>query len=175
MRGAGAVLWSEPDQDGRRECLAQLAVATPRLRNSMLGEAAGMAYGILLVASVVGSPGPMSILGDNLPVVRLGACNARMRADGVWREVEDALMLVAGRRWPTRWHAVRRHLNRDADALATLGVLAALRSIEAVSGPDEVWLWCDAEAFGRRGWHIPTVLTRRPDAVAHAAGRPCAI
>ena len=83
---------------------------------------AGLAYGVLLLASACGSPGLLSILGDNLPVVRLGACNARVRTDDVWAEVEDAIMILAGRRWRTRWHAVRRHLNGAADALATDGL-----------------------------------------------------
>ena len=138
----------------------------------MLSEAAGLAYGIFLVASACGNPGPISILGDNLPVVRLGACNARVRPDNVWREVDDALMLIASRRWQVTWHAVRRHLNRAADALATFGVLAALRRLEAGIGQDAVWLWCDTEAFRHRGWLEPQAFALRPDAVVYRATRP---
>ena len=65
----------------------------------------------------------LTIMGDRLPVSRLGVTNARVRTDAVWFEVEDALMDLAIRRWPIRLWAVRRHLNKAADALATLGVL----------------------------------------------------
>ena len=138
----------------------------------MLAEGAGLAYGLLLVAGACGSPGPLGVMGDNLPIVRLGACNSRIRTDAVWAEVEDALMLIASRRWQPRWLAVRRHLNRAADALATCGVFEALRSLDAGGGPDQVWLWCDSAAFRRRGWRVPAAIIGRPATAVHAATRP---
>ena len=121
VAGAGIALWSEANRHGQRACIAQLIVSAPRLRSSMLAEGAGLAYGVLFLAAACGCPGPLSILGDNLPIVRLGACNARLRSDAVWSELEDALMLLARRRWKPRWHAVRRHSNHAADAFATQG------------------------------------------------------
>ena len=81
-------------------------------------------------------------------------------------------MLIASRRWQPRWLAVRRHFNRSADALATCGVLEALRSLDARVGPDQVWLWCDSVAFRRRGWRIPAAIMGRFATAVHAAIRP---
>ena len=113
-------MWDEPDQDGNRTCLMQISVALPRLPRSMSGEGAGLAYGALLVEAVIKEMTLLGILGDNLPVVRLGAANGRIRTDRVWIEVEDALLALARRRWPLHWFAVRRHLNKEADRAAAI-------------------------------------------------------
>ena len=162
IAGAGAAIWDEAGVDGRRRCLAQLIISTPRLRSSMLAEAAGLAYGILFLASACGWPGQMGILGDNLPIVRLAAGNAKLRSNPVWREVEEALMIVARRRWRPDYHAVRRHLNKAADALATLGVFKALELWSEGQNDDEIMLWCDEIAFRQRGWAVPTAFPGRP-------------
>ena len=70
-------------------------ISTPRLRNSMLAEAAGLAYGLLFLASACGCPGPIDILEDNLPVIRLAACNGKLRSDPAWIEIEEALSRLA--------------------------------------------------------------------------------
>ena len=164
VAGAGAAIWSEADAEGRRECLAQMTISAPRLRSSMLAEAAGLAYGVLTLAHVCNHPGPIAILGDNLPIIQLGACNSRLRNDPVWAEVEDALMLLARRLWKPQWHAVRRHLNRAADALATMGVIDALRRLDTGCSTqhEEILIWHDVEAFRRRGWRTPTTVFHRP-------------
>ena len=113
-------------------------------------------------------------MGDNLPIIRIAACNARLRSDATWAELEDALMTLAQRRWRPRWHAVRRHLNRAADALATQGVYDALRRIESQDMRDMVSIWCDEEAFLRRGWIIPEAIVGRPGATVVHAARPLA-
>ena len=150
---AGAAIWSEADANGRRECLAQMTISAPRLRSSMLAGATGLAYGVLVLAHACNHPGPIAILGDNLPIIRLGACNSRLRSDPVWPEVEDALLLLARRQWRPQWHAVRRHFNQAADALATMGVIDALRRLESNPGPhrEEILLWHHEDAFRRRG------------------------
>ena len=162
IAGAGAVIWEEADANGRRRCLAQLVIAAPRLRSSMLAEAAGLAYGILFLASACGWRGRIGILGDNLPIMRLAAGNAKLRSDPVWREVEEALMIIARRRWRPDYHAVRRHLNKAADALATLGVFKALELESKGHNGDEIRLWCDMIAFRQRCWTVPTALPGRP-------------
>ena len=174
VAGAGAAIWSETDAEGHRECLAQITISAPRLRSSMLAEAAGLAYGVLTLAQVCSHPGPIAILGDNLPIIQLGACNSRLRSDPVWAEVEDALMLLARRQWKPQWHAVRRHLNRAADALATMGVIDALRRLDTSSSPqhEEILIWHDEEAFRRRGWSAPTTVFRRPCATVTLCNTP---
>ena len=172
--GAGAIVWSEADENGRRRCLLQMAISAPRLRSSMLAEAAGLAYGVLTLAHACGHPGPLSILGDNLPIIRAGACNSRLRSDPVWAEMEEAVMLLARRQWRPRWHAVRRHLNAAADVLATRGVLDALRrlSSEDPSFCEEILLWYDREEFQRRGWRPPTSVHQRPNTTLRLCNRP---
>ena len=86
LAGAGAAIWSEADVEGRRECLEQMTISAPRLRSSMLAEATGLAYGVLVLAHACNHPGSIAILGDNLPIIRLGACNSRLRSDPVWAE-----------------------------------------------------------------------------------------
>ena len=140
----------------------------------MLSEAAGLAYGVLALAHACGHPGPLSILGDNLPIIRAGACNSRLRSDPVWAEMEDAVMLLARRQWRPRWHAVRRHLNGAADALATRGVYEALRQLQASPSAhsDEILLWYDREEFQRRGWSPPTSAYGRPGTTINLCSRP---
>ena len=172
--GAGAIVWSEADENGRRRCLLQMTISAPRLRSSMLAEAAGLAYGVLTLAHACGHPGPLSILGDNLPVIRAGACNSRLRSDPVWAEIEEAVMLLARRQWRPQWHAVRRHLNGAADALATRGVLDTLRrlSTEDPSTREEILVWYDHEEFQRRGWRPPTGVHGRPSTALSLCSRP---
>ena len=101
-------------------------------------------------------------MGDNLPLIRLGAGNARLRADRVWHEVEAALLHTAAQRWQISWAAVRRYYNGASDALATLGVNAALRRFRDSDLTDVVRLWVDAAAFDQRHWSIPTQLLLHP-------------
>ena len=153
VAGAGALLWSEPDIDGRRRLLARACVAAPAFRNSMLAEAVGLATGISLIRCFMGFPRPVTVLGDNLPLLRLAAATGRLRPDGMWAVVEAALMYVAAHGWSVDWVAVRRHRNCAADAAATHGVRDALRA--GVSSPIVARVWLSAEGTSR-GWVLPT-------------------
>ena len=155
VAGAGALLWSEPDVDGRRRLLARAWVAAPAFRNSMLAEAVGLATGISLIRCFLGFPRPITVLGDNLPLLRLAAATGRLRTDGIWAVVEAALMYVAAHGWNVDWVAVRRHRNCAADAAATDGVRDALRA--GVSSPTVARVWLSAEGASR-GWVLPTRL-----------------
>ena len=163
VAGGGAAIWSEADHNGGRTCIAQVVISTPRLRSSMLAESTGLAHAISYLAGACGCPGPISVLGDNFPLVRMAACNARLRSDPCWIEVEGALMLLAGRRWRPQWHAVRRHLNKAADALATQGVFDSLRRFVVGDATDTVFAWCDEEHFAQRGLSVPTSILGKPD------------
>ena len=152
----------------------QISAALPRLTDSMAGEGAGLAYGALLAGAVIADNTDLGILGDNLPVIRLGAANGRIRTDRVWVEVEDALLTLARRRLPLHWYAVRRHLNKAADALATEGVFVGLRMKAEGQSDDTVIFWCNENEFRERSWIIPERIPCRPDAQLLRANRPIA-
>ena len=164
VAGAGVPVWSEPDSQGRRRCIAELAISLPRLRSSMLAEAAGLAYGLLSFAELTTGTylGQINVHGDNLAVIRVAAGNARTRSDRTWTEMEHALMLVAREQWSEQYHAVRRHLNGKADALATTGVGLAIRKLLTQDLNDYVRIWCDHDELKKRGWARPRSLTYRP-------------
>ena len=82
-------------------------------------------------------------------------------------------MLIARRRWKPEHHAVSRHLNKAADALATRGVFDALKRFHDGSGDDEIRAWCDKFAFEQRGWSIPTSILNRPNARLTFNEWPC--
>jgi len=167
VAGGGAALWSEPDARGVRDCLAQIVVAAPALRHSMVAEGVGLAAGVALVEEVVGHPGRLTILGDNLPLIRLGACNARMRADVVWQTVERPLMHLAGMRWDCSWRGVRRVYNTTADGLATRGVHTAVAMFSDGDYGREAWVWVSPSAAAGRGWQTPTALRLLAGTVLH--------
>ena len=152
----------------------QISAALPRLTDSMAGGGAGLAYGALLAEAVITNNTDLGILGDNLPVIRLGAANGRVRTDRVWVEVEDALLTLARRRWPLHWYAVRRHLNKAADSLATEGVFVGLRMRAEGRNNDTILLWCNENAFRERNWTIPENIPCRPETQILRANRPIA-
>ena len=125
--GAGASLWTTPDAAGHRRCIMQLPSGLPLLRVSFCGEAAGLAFGLRGVLAACPAHLWLNVMGDNLPIVRLGAATGTIRTDGVWAALEDPLMDLCYRRWLVAWAAVRREHNLAADDLATAGVLTALR------------------------------------------------
>ena len=113
------------------------------------------------------------MLGDNLSIIRLAAFNGKLRSDPIWVEVEEAILLIVWRRWKPEYHAVRRHLNKAADALATRGVFRALEQFFEGDGQDEVEVWCDDAAFRQRGWTKPVAIPGRPGARLTLSDRPC--
>eukprot|EP00969_Alexandrium_andersonii_P111880 4941419-Alexandrium_andersonii.AAC.1 len=64
-------------------------------------------------------------VGDNLGVVRFGAAHARLRRQAMMRPLCDPLGTAAWRGVRLEWQTVRRHLNEEADRLATLAVYRA--------------------------------------------------
>ena len=126
----------------------------------MLGEGAGLGYGLRALLAAVPDHLEITILGDNLPVIRLGAATGSLRTDGVWAETEGPLMETAYRRWRLRWTAVRRQFNMGADALATEAVMVALRHRRALQpqappAGDEILLWWGPAAFRALGFRAP--------------------
>eukprot|EP00974_Lingulodinium_polyedra_P080739 7823326-Lingulodinium_polyedra.AAC.1 len=72
-------------------------------------------------------PGPITVVGDNLGVVRYCAATAGSQNTELHNILDDPLTTAActGRR--LHWMAVRRHYNKAADALATAGCSRAAR------------------------------------------------
>ena len=124
--GVGAAIWGLPNDRGLRPCLAQATAAIPTLEDSMSAEAAGLRLGIALASKLLPRSSLIGIVGDNLPVMRLGAGNGRIRTPGIWEIVEAPLLYMANRALPCQWTAVRRQYNKTADALATIGTHMAV-------------------------------------------------
>ena len=62
------------------------------------------------------------ISGDNLAVVRYGAGLGRLRREAMFSRLDGRIGALLSRGWQLTWRAVRRRLNRAADARATGGV-----------------------------------------------------
>ena len=83
-------------------------------------------------------------MGDNLAVIRYGAATASLRARVQQAVMEVALADTYLLGWQLDWQAVRRHLNTEADALATQGI--HLAAAEADQGRQALVAHCDARA-----------------------------
>ena len=75
--------------------------------------------------SLCSPPHARHVVGDNLAVVRYGAGTARLRRPELQAHLEGALGRALAAGWCLQWCAVRRRLNRAADALALEGRLWA--------------------------------------------------
>ena len=124
--GAGAIVWGPADQRGRRDMLAQISLAEPRESSSLIAEALGLRVGMSLAHRVIGRPTSLEIVGDNLPVLRMCAGNAKVRTPEVWELLEGPIMEADMRGWRCEWIAVRRCFNAAADGVATHGTLRSV-------------------------------------------------
>ena len=70
------------------------------------------------------------IIGDNLGVVRYGAEKGHLRRPEMHRPMAGPLATCAEKGWQIKWRAVRRRLNKAADAVATEGVEWAHRLLK---------------------------------------------
>lgn len=120
------MLWSPLSPDGTRTALAAAVAVCPHQRDSGAAESVGLTLG-LAFARACPSTDPLSILGDNLPLIRFAACNGRMRADSTWQLASASIMGMAHAHHRISWEAVRRCFNKGADKLTTIGVKRAQR------------------------------------------------
>ena len=92
--------------------------------------------------------------GDNLAVVRYGAGQGMLRREAMFSRLDGRLGALLSRGWDIQWRAVRRRLNRAADALATVGVQWAAQ-LQLDEGREEqryTWQWdTDGAPLGRTG------------------------
>ena len=139
--GAGAALWGPSGDNGRRACIAQITVSDPRRSCSMLAEALGLRAAIALALLTLKQPQSITIIGDNLPVLRMAAANGRVKTPGVWELLEGPLLHTSVQGWDCQWVAVRRHLNIIADKLATLGTYEAVDRAAQNNHAPTIALW----------------------------------
>ena len=121
VAGAGATLWQH-SATGLPRCIAQAIVALPGCDNAQLAEAVGCRIALQTLTQLVPGRRAARIVGDNLAVIRYCAGNARMRRPYLQAQLELGLRNALQQGWQLTWQAVRRRLNRAADALATEGL-----------------------------------------------------
>ena len=135
------------------------------LIDSLSAEAAGLRLGIALIAKVLPQVNSIGIVGDNLPVMRLGAGNGKIRTPGIWEMLEAPLLHIAVREWQCQWFAVRRRYNKTADALATIGTYQAVDRAAGGLWEPIIQLWTanpevqDARSFI---WHSSWEILQSP-------------
>ena len=122
--GAGAILWSALSPEGKRLPLAAAMAICPQIADSTAAEAMGLALALAL-ARYAREPHKLTIIGDNLPLVRFAASNGRLRTDLIWLIAGASLLASAPLLPAVGWEAVRRCFNRGADRIATAAVRAA--------------------------------------------------
>ena len=119
--GAGAILW-RADSQGSLVPQAKAVVALPGERRAPIAEAQGCKAALKLLAKTNTAARPLTIIGDNLGIVRLGAGQARFKDSDFYAILAESLGDLALAGWAPKWIAVRRRFNKAADALATAGV-----------------------------------------------------
>ena len=102
-------------------------MALPDEPHAQVAEAWGAKLGLDLLRDTKADVRRARVIGDNLGVVRYGAEMGALRNPAMHRPLADALAAIAEGGWHLRWRAVRRRLNKAADAVATEAVLWAHR------------------------------------------------
>ena len=127
VAGAGAVLWGPPGESGERIRLATAWTALPAEQHAQLAEGEGCAAAARLVLAAGVAPISARITGDNLAVVRHAVGCARLHRPAMHQAMAGPLADLALAGWSPEWLAVRRRLNKAADAVATQAVFWAAR------------------------------------------------
>ena len=171
--GAGAALWGPIQEDGRRRCIAQATLSVPAIGCSMKAEALGLRAALALAALILQHPDSITVIGDNLPILRMAAANGKVRTPGVWEVLEAPLMHTLLQNWACRWVAVRRHLNKLADKLATRGTFDAVdRAVQGVWEP-VLTVWSSNGAGTHNPHNSPhTPLPWHPQWETHYSSTP---
>ena len=97
----------------------------------MTAEALGLRAGLALALRVVGHPGRIEVVGDNLLILRMAVGNGKVWKPQIWQILEQPLLHTAVQGWDCEWIAVRRTYNTAADRLATIGTLSAVEAAVA--------------------------------------------
>ena len=139
VAGAGAILWRHSPTGGPPTRLASCIVAVPGSDSAQMGETTGCRAGLGLLQALHTHAHAARIVGDNLAAVRYGAGTGRYRRLHLCAQMDQGLRPLVAGGWRLTWQAVRRRLNKAADALATLGVFWADRLRQ--NGHDAVASW----------------------------------
>ncbi len=146
--GAGATLWLRTAA-GPPRCAAMAFVALPNGDNAQLAEAMGGRLAINLLRASGTARRQASVVGDSLQAVRFCAGTSRLHSPDLHEHLDQGLADLAVEGWDVTWVAVRRRLNRAADACATAALqwaahLAAAPGSSPAEGPQTFMLWRDA-------------------------------
>ena len=146
--GAGATLWLRT-ATGPPRCVAMAFLALPNGDNAQLAEAMGGRLAINLLRTSAADRRQATIAGDNLQVVRYCAGTSRLHSPDLHEHLDQGLADLAVESWDVTWVAVRRRLNRAADACATAALqwaahLASTPGSSPTSDPRAFVLWHDA-------------------------------
>ena len=120
------MLWKHNLGGGAPTVVDRAVVAIPRDASAQVAEAHGCCAALQLLRRVEGGPKRARVVGDNLAVIRYGAATASLRARAQQAMLEVVLAETYLLGWRLDWQAVRRHLNTEADSLATQGIHRAV-------------------------------------------------
>ena len=123
--GAGATVWAHQLGGGPPVCVARGWAAIPWPAGAQVAEAIGCRLAVDMLVALQPPTCAARVVGDNLAVIRYGAGTARLRRPELQTHLEGALGRALAAGWRLQWCAVRRRLNRAADALALEGRLWA--------------------------------------------------
>jgi hypothetical protein len=122
----------------------------------MVAEATSLRLAASLTHLCVPRLGAITVLGDNLPVLRLAAGHGRLTMAAAWPILEAPLLHIATHGWTCRWAAVRRCFNGTADNLATRGTHKAVQA-RSLAVPDltpRIWIWVHPLLRAALGPHL---------------------
>ena len=153
--GAGAILWGPVNEEGSRECLAQILIAAPSASSSMVAEALGLRAALAVTLFAVGHPGEICVVGDNLPILRMASSNGRIKNPETWQLLDAPLSTISVQKWDCTWTAVRRCQNKTADALATLGTFRSIELAANGNSAPQVSLWVNGATARQDATALP--------------------
>ena len=146
VAGAGATVWAHQLGGGPPVCVARGWAAIPWPAGAQVAEAVGCRLALDMLVALQPPSRAARIVGDNLAVVRYGAGTARLRRPELQAHLEGALGRALAAGWRLQWCAVRRRLNRAADALALEGRLWAQRLLRtSTQGIQYRTEWCSGD------------------------------
>ncbi len=116
--GAGATLWLRQGA-GPPRCVAMAFLALPNGDSAQIAEAMGGRLAINLLRASGAERRQASVAGDNLQAIRYCAGTSRLHSPTLHEHLDQGLADLAVEGWDVTWVAVRRRLNRAADACAT--------------------------------------------------------
>ena len=123
--GSGISVWAHNAAGGSPVQLLTATMAISFPVDSMTAEALGGRLGLGVLLDLSPRRRAARMVGDNLPVVRFGANNARLRRTRMHMQLEDSIASILDQGWKLQWYAVPRRLNEEANRLAREGAAEA--------------------------------------------------